>query len=257
MTINPGFIAFKLAYQISPIILTGGIASALGGALPIVALTQTGANSLGSILAARGPDVTLDRFFANYSPLPGSSLINQQIAHYPFANQSIAANAVISQPLNISLLMTCPAQPAPAIPGNTNFSIGGVGLQPTSVPFLGGYSSKLAVMTALQNTLAQHNNSGGTYSIVTPSYIYTYCIMTGMRDVSGGGSQQVQYQWQLDFEQPLVSTAAAQTALSGLMQKMTNGSTIAGTPTWTPAGLSVGNPLSLITQSLVPQPSLQ
>ena len=35
MSLNPGLIAFKMAYQLSPIILTGGIATSLGGALPI------------------------------------------------------------------------------------------------------------------------------------------------------------------------------------------------------------------------------
>jgi hypothetical protein len=75
-------------------------------------------------------------------------------------------------------------------------------------------------MTALQATLAQHNNQGGTYSIVTLSFIYTDCIMTNMRDVSSGRGSQRQLAWQLDVVQPLVSIAAAQSALNGQMQKI-------------------------------------
>jgi hypothetical protein len=219
MSISPGYIAFSLANSASPIILTRGIATALGGYLPIIALTEI-ANLIDTL--ASGNDVGLDNFFAQYVPLPGSTLINNQIATYPFANQSIAANAIIAQPLNISMLMKCPVREAR------------------------GYSVKLATLTMLQSTLAQHNSSGGTYSIVTPSYIYTDCIMTGMRDVSGGESKQAQYEWQLDFVQPLISLQAAQTALNGLLQRLTNG-TPPGTPAATSAvGLPVGNPTNAL-----------
>lgn len=249
---TPAFLAWKLAYQISPILLTGGIATNLGGALPIVALTE-GANFLGSLLS-RGSNIEMDMFFANYQPMAGGTLINNQIATYPFANQNVAANAIIAQPLNISMAMLCPAKTAPVISGP---DFGGL-QQDIVVPLLGGYSSKLAIMMALQNTLAQHNNQGGTYTIVTPSYIYTYCVMTGMRDISAlSEHKQAQFIWQLDFVQPLVSIQSAQTALNGLMQKLTNGTAISGTPTWGPAGLAVGNPVNLIASSFVPQPSLQ
>jgi hypothetical protein len=226
MSISPGYIAFKMATQLSPIILTGGIATALGGALPIIALTESGLSLLAGALSGSS-SIELDNFFAHYTPLPGASLINNQVATYPFANQAIAANAIIAQPLNISLKMICP------------------------VRNLLGYPLKFATMSALQKSLSQHNSMGGTYSIVTPSYIYTYCIMTGMRDISGGDSKQLQYEWQLDFMQPLVSLQAAQQALSGLMQTITNGTPISGTPTWS-SGLSIGNPTSALTQSLAP-----
>lgn len=232
--VSPGYIAFKLANQLTPIILTRGIATAQGGAIPIIALTEgsiAGAVGLISGITGGGADSALDDFFAHYQPVAGATLINQQAATYPFANQAVAANAVIAQPLNISMLMLCPARD------------------------LLGYPLKLATMSALQKTLAQHNGSGGTYSIVTPSYIYTDCLMTSMRDVSGGESKQVQYAWQLDFFQPLVSLQAAQTALNGLMQKLTDGTAISGTPGWS-TGLPVGNPTSLLNSSLVPQPAL-
>lgn len=224
---SAGFVAFKLAYQISPIILTGGIATNLGGAIPIVALTE-GANFIASLLSG-GENIQLDGFFANYQPLPGATLVNNQVATYPFANQSVAANAIIAQGLNISLLMQCPAK-GPA-----------------------GYLLKLITMQSLQASLAQHNNMGGLYSIVTPSYIYTNCILTRMVDVSGGESRQAQYSWQLDFYQPLLTTAQAQQAQNSLIQTLTNGTPPqGGTPSWTIAGLSVNNPTSLLTSSIIP-----
>ena len=182
----------------------------MGGALPIVALTETtlgilsgiagagsnplaGAlNSVTGLLSGSGIDQTLDRFFARFMAMPGGTLINNQAATYPFANQAVAANAIIAQPLNVSLKMLCPVK-TPA-----------------------GYPIKLATITALQGTLAQHNNQGGLYSVVTPSYIYTNCIMTGMRDVSAGETKQAQYAWQLDFFQPLVTPAGRHAGLEWL-----------------------------------------
>jgi hypothetical protein len=223
-------VAWKMAYQITPIILTGGIAAAQGNGLPIVALTDptvsgitvtsAGAAITGSV--SGGNDPQLDGFFASYMPLPGGSIINNQIATYPFANQSVAANAIITQPLNISMLMTCPAGVA------------------------GSYWQKQTVMSSLQSSLAQHNSLGGTYSIITPAFIYTYCIMTGMRDVSGGDSKQVQYAWQMDFAQPLVTTQAAAQAQNTLLQRLT-----AQTPptvsTNRPGGLPVSNPSQAVS----------
>jgi hypothetical protein len=228
-----GFIAFKLAFQLSPIILTSGIATNLGGALPIIALTE-GANFVQSLLTG-GVNNDLDGFFASYQAAPGSSLVNQQVSMYPMANQTVAANAVIAQPLNISMIMMCPA-------GNAS----------------GGYPLKLVTMTALQNSLTQHNLTGGLYTIITPCFIYTNCVMTGMRDVSGGQGKQVQDVWQLDFVQPLVTVQSAQTALNGLMSKLANGTAPqGGTPSWSVAGLAVNNPVSLLTSSLVPSTVIQ
>src|SRR5882757_10025323 len=131
MSISAGLIAFKLANQITPIILTRGIATNLGGALPIMAITE-GLNLIAGILSGT-ENKELDDFFCNYAPIPGSTLINQQAATYPFANQAIAANATIAQPLNISMMMVCPAK--------NKF----------------GFAAKLATMQTLQTTLAQHN----------------------------------------------------------------------------------------------------
>lgn len=197
---------FQLAYQTSPIILTGGLAQSIGGYLPIVCLTE-GVSLLTGAIAGEFP-TSLDDFFAQFTVIPSGKLITQQIGHYPFANQSVAANAVITEPLTVSVRMDCPAKGA------------------------GEYVAKLAVLTALQAALSSHNASGGLYTIMTPSFIYTNCIMTALTDVSGAGSAQVQYQWQFDFEQPLVTLQAAQQAYSALLNKIAGGTQIDGAPAW-------------------------
>jgi len=44
-----------------------------------------------------------------------------------------------------------------------------------------------------------------------------------MRDVSSASDKQVQYMYQLDFVQPLVTTQAAEKVLGALMNKVANG----------------------------------
>lgn len=211
-----GQIAFKLAFQLSPILLTRGIAKDIpGGILPIIALTEGANFAVG--LVTGSPDIDTDNFFANWSPMPGTSLLNQAVATYPFANQAVAANAAIQQPNQVSMLMTCPARG------------------------LAGYATKLATMTALRSALAAHNAAGGTYSVLTPSFVFVDCVFMGMRDVSGGQSAQVQTQFQLDFFQPLVSLSDARSALNGLMQKIQSGLPLnAPTSAVSAAGLTVG-----------------
>src|SRR5271166_4316649 len=105
---SPGLIEFRLYYEITPITLTGG---ALGnfptGALPILALIQPDIYG-GGILAAGLDAPGFDDYFAHFYPLPSSTLIDNQYGEYPFANQSVAANAAIVQPLTFSMLMVCP-----------------------------------------------------------------------------------------------------------------------------------------------------
>jgi hypothetical protein len=217
---------FQLGYQASPVILTGGIASLIpGGMLPIIAITQATNFTLG--LLQGSININLDAFFAQFEPVPGATLVNNEIGRYPFANQTVAANAIIAQPLTVSLLMKCPA--------NTQ----------------GGYISKLMTMTALQTVLSAHNSSGGTYTVATPSKIYTNCILRNLRDVTSGAGKQVQTEWQWDFEQPLVSLADAAQALNSLMSKIGGGLPISGAPTWSGLASSVGSTVSGAAASLL------
>ncbi len=227
MSISAGMAAFRLSFQLSPIIFTGGIAAAMpGGMIPIVLITQSLSFAQGILSGAE--DIDLDNFFANFTPLPGSTLIDQQIGKYPFANQQIAANAVIRQPLVISMRMICPAR------GEA------------------GYAVKLATMIALQAAFQLHNASGGTYTIATPSFFYTNCVMLGVRDTSNNASEQVQNTYQIDFEQPLLTLQDAQNAQNNLMSQLTNGTPFSGPPAWSGLPPTVGNPASLAAIPTVP-----
>ncbi len=216
--------AFKLAMTVSPIVLTRGLASGLGGALPIIAITE-GANFVDNLLTTGTPP-RLDQFFAHYQPLVGATLIANDIGMYPFANQAVAANAIIAQPLSLSLRMIVPAKG------------------------FGGYAVKLATMTALKKTLDQHTFLGGTYSIITESYIYTDCLLTTLQDVSGGQSRQDQYEWRWDFVKPLVTTQDATAAHNALMQKINGGLPLTGQVSTSIGGLLVGNAASALLSSV-------
>lgn len=147
-----------------------------------------------------------DPFFARYVNIPGSTLINNQIGTYPFANQQVAANAIIQQPLNISLRMIAPVKET------------------------AGYLTKLAIMTSLQNSLQQHNALGGRYHVATPALIYPDCLMTGMIDITTGTTKQMQVEYQLDFVKPLVTQQQAASALSGQYARLTNGQPVGTDP---------------------------
>ena len=195
---NLGKSLFQLAYEKSPIFLNDGIASFVPGkTLPLIAITQAG-NFAGNLLNGN-LNLNFDDFYASFKPMAGATLHNNQIGSYPFANQKVAANAIIAQPLNISLLMNCSAR------------------------LRGGMVSKVMTATALKNALDNHNFRGGTYTVLTPSFMYTGCIMTSFKDVTSGESKQMQTDWQIDFVQPLITQQDATTFENALMQKITGG----------------------------------
>ena len=106
----PSQIQFDYTYRISPIILVGGIAGGfVGGAVPIVTYLQP--DMFRTLLDTGTGDLTYDNFFAHFDPLPQASLIENQIGEYPFANQTVAANAIIVQPLRVSLRMIATVKP--------------------------------------------------------------------------------------------------------------------------------------------------
>ena len=200
-----GQAVFQGLYEISPIFLTGGLAGFLpGSTLPLTAITE--------LLDISG--LESKEFFAHYRPLPNSTLIDFSVAEYPFANMEVAANAVVQNPLKISMLMVCPAQ---------NYF---------------GYPLKLALMTLLQTQLQAHINAGGSFTVLTPAYVYTNCLLTNIRDVSSPTSKQVQEMYQLDFVQPLLTESAASSVLGNLMNKVNNG--LPAIPQWSGVSTSVG-----------------
>ena len=223
-----GFVrsSWRLGFQTSPIILVGGLAAGVPGQmLPIIVLTE-GASIISGALTGDLPS-SLDAFFAQFTPIPSGSLIEQDIAHYPFANQQVAANAVITEPLRIAMRMDCPAK------------------EP------GDYVNKLAVLTALQAALSAHNAAGGLYTVATPSFIYVNCILRRLTDISGAQSNQVQYQWLYEFEQPLVTVQAGQQAYGNLLQKIAQGTQLTSAPTWSSIDTSTANVLGGAATSLI------
>lgn len=230
-----GHALYKLAYQLSPIILHNGIAEFMPGAmLPLIILTEP-VNFLSGVLHGDITIDTPDRYFAHFRPLPGTTLAEYQIGHYPLANQQVAANSTIAQPLRVSLRMDAPVQTA------------------------GGYTTKLATMIALKAAISKHVNSGGTFHVVTPSRIYTDCLLLGIKDVSDGQAQQPQNAWQWDFEQPLVTLDAVAGAQNNFMALITNGGVTGGAlagPAQTAAnalsGGQIAIPAALLSPGAVP-----
>lgn len=230
---SAGFDLYKLGFEGSPIILTGGVATLIPGQmLPIIAITES-LNLLNGLLS--GMDVLdLNNLLCHYLCNPGTDLIKNEVATYPFANQTVAANSIITQPKRISYTMTCPAKAK------------------------GGYFFKLAALTALQTVLETHNASGGLYVCVTPSKIYTNCLMVSMTGADGGATKQTQYQWQIEFMQPLITESQAATAQSNLMSKLT-GQTQVTTPSWSSPATAAANSggLQLPASASSPVQSLQ
>lgn len=207
---NAARAAYDLAYQTSPIIFNGGIfSSALGGMAPVL-------TALGSLINdVTGSDTAPT---VKFVPIPGGTVISNTAATYPFANRFVAGNAVIRNPKNISLLMIAP------------------------VNSTGGYLLKQALFMTLQGTFEAHTAAGGTFHIMTPSFPYFDCIMTGMTDVTTGEGYQQQIQWQLDFVQPLVTQQQAQTAFSGMLSMISGGQQLT-TSSWNEAASVAGTPV--------------
>lgn len=224
MSITPGYTAWKLAFQVSPIILTGGnLPGIMGQVLPLMMITEAINLPLG--LLSGGNNVELDDFFANFQPIPGATLVEQEFGRYPFANQSVAANAVVFQPKRVSMLMHVPA--------NNRF----------------GYYEKLAIMELIQSAIALHNQAGGTYTVLTPSYIYTNCVMKSFHDVTAGQSKQVQQTWQIDFEQPLLTSDAGAGlfgALNSLFSNITNGLSAVASPVLSGVSTTISGAVSAV-----------
>jgi hypothetical protein len=189
---------YELAYVKSPIFLNDGIAAFIPGkTLPLIAITQAGDFTTG--LLTGSVDLNAEDFFANFSTIPGATLHNNELGRYPFANQKIAANAIIAQPLNISMKMNC----SPRLPGDK--------------------FKQQAIITALKNALDNHTYRGGTFSVLTPSFFYTGCILKSFKDITQGDSKNEQTDWQFDFEQPLLSGQEATLYQNALMSRLTNG----------------------------------
>ena len=192
---------FALSYTKSPIIFCDGMAQNVPGKkVPIVAVTQSLEQSTGFLQAQfEAQYAGLDNFDADFYPLPGGTLAEYQVATYPFANQTVAGNSIISQPLHISMLMIAPANS------------------------VGAYSKKSALFQSIKSAVTLHSRLGGTYNVATPAYVYTNCILTSLRDVSDGDPKRPQEKWQWDFTQPLLTLQQAAQAYNAMTSRMDGG----------------------------------
>ena len=206
MAASAGLAAWKLAFELSPILLVDGFAKFMPfGTLPIILATEVVNFPLGVLTTGQLPDI--DDAFAHFEPLPDLTLIEQEIAHYPFANQTIAANATIQRPLQCSFRMIAPAR------GRLSMW------------------AKLSKIMLLQNILERHNLDGGSYTLITPAFIYEGCLMKSMRDTSSGVTKQVQNIWVMEFEKPLLTVNDAmtqQTRLNTILDGINSGQRATG-----------------------------
>lgn len=218
---------YEYSFQVTPIILIGGIATT--GAMGIVTLLQS-YNYKAGITGRADPGSPT---FASFRPVPGHSLMNNEVATYPFANQTTAANAVITAPLDISLEMLVPAT------GAINAS------------------NKLSIITSLKSSLDKHTSLGGYYNIATPSYVYQGCLLTSLVDASDeddGAQPQVRWIW--NFTQPLITSQAAQAAQNPQMNTLSKQTQNSGDPPGSNTFQSqASNPSANIVQNYVPSTS--
>lgn len=213
------------SFQDSPITLVGGAAGT--GNLPI-SLIINASNYSGGI--TKPADAGTDTF-VSFRPLPGHTLIVNEVATYPFANQNTAANAVIAQPLNISIEMILPMT--------------------KELPYI----QKLALMTNLKSKLDEHTALGGYYTVATPSYVYNGCLLVSLVDASDledGVQPQNRFIW--NFVQPLITSQQLQAAQNQTMAKITAQTQNTGSPLDPASNISAtaSDPTANITQNLVP-----
>ncbi|EKN3733675.1 hypothetical protein OU760_002868 [Yersinia enterocolitica] len=207
---------YKLGFEISPVILCEGVAQSIpGGMLPIVAITQSASFVTGLIGGAINL-TDLDKYFCHWKPIQGATMVDYDIARYPFANQTVAANALLAQPLRVSLMMDAPV--------NENT----------------GAMTKLVTLSALQSVLQAHANLGGTFIVATPALIYSGCILKTVKDVTSYNEPIPQKSWVWDFEQPLVTETGAEQAVNSFIGKIDGGAKTTSSA-WTSTAAALGN----------------
>lgn len=189
---------YRVAYEISPIILVDGIAAGIPfKMLPIALITEVTNLARGAITSSL--PTSLDEMFAHYIVQSGGTMVDQAIGKYPFANQQIAANAVITNPLTVSIKMVCPPR------------------QP------GSMVTKLASLEVLKLALDKHTALGGSYHVFTPGQLYMNCLLTSLRDVTSDSAIHKQSEWLFEFEKPLVTIDDAVNNMNALMSRFTKG----------------------------------
>lgn len=190
--------AFRLAYEISPIFLVNGIAENIpGGTLPIVAITE-GLSFFNGVLKGSVNEPNS----AHFMPVPGTTLINNEIAEINFFDQVTAANATITKNKTVSIQMVRPVSTSD-----------------------GGYTTKGLSYIALKSALERHIQAGGWFNVLTPACFYTGCLLERLIDVTpfSEENKQVQFTWRFEFTQPALTQADVTDSLNGLFGKIRRG----------------------------------
>jgi hypothetical protein len=216
--------------------LTGGIAQTVpGGAISMLAASNANLilepiysqdvqrNLLDALfptpntteLTGIGSTANLDDAFGAFNVIPGGALCAQTVPKYPLADMTMAANAIVRDPLTLSLIWDAPMRAPQGYIGPNAWDI------------------KLSVMSALKAMLDRHNNLGGTYSVMTPAFYYENLILISLTDNARGGNPLPQNAWRFDFERPMVVnltdlSSVGYGAQSIAMRKLTNGTPSTG-----------------------------
>lgn len=185
--------AYESQYVLAPILLKNGIAEEYPEkVMSILQLTQQ-----------NGYPTDINGYFGYFSVVNGGTFMQNTTAQYPFANQYTAANSIVRQPNNASLLMNCPVS--------------------ASMPL----NKRQGIFQSLRSSLDQHIAKGGLFVVYTPLMIFDNCLLLSMRDGSGGDNAILQNGVIFDFQQPQILTEAdAEKAQSSTMSKLSTGAKI-------------------------------
>lgn len=204
-------IQFRRDYQLAPIMLVGGIADKVtpNGTMTVLTLTEGSENV---------NYATESEYFAHFKPLPGGTIVDFSPAEYPYASLNMAANAMVQNALNFSMLMECPPRSGK-----------------------NSYPSVQAIITRIQTQLKAHILAGGTFTVATPGVIYANCLLKTLRDASSAGDRTVQNAWVWEFTQPLITQQGAFESFNGLYNKIANGLPTSNPPTNSGINTATGN----------------
>jgi len=189
--------AYELAYIRSPIILVDGIAKFQGGYMPIIELTEF-LNVLSIIENTVTIGNPLKDMYGAFQVQGGTTLLQYSNAEYPFQNAATAVNYQMKQPNQIVFEMLTPFKKSMDL------------------------FNQLPIMTVLIQALERHRALGGYYMLLTPSKVYTSCLLNGITQVDYAAGEQLQMAWMWAFSEPLLTEEAVEKAYNDTMDKIAN-----------------------------------
>lgn len=162
----------------------------------------------------------LDNTWCHWQNSTKNTLINNSISQYPYANQTVAANALVTQSPSISMQMVCPPRGS------------------------GAMLAKILTIQSLISLLNKHCQLGGYFNIITPGQFYTKMLLTSVTDSSPDATSQPASQYTFQFTRPLTQKNEAAQKMSTLMTKASDGMPSIGDVGSTGSGNVFDTPLS-------------